>query len=466
MKLVTKLTLFTLLSKLAIACLFVLILPALVERISSRYTNYQLKQQEKKVLKNIAEKGIDHYMQGEASYGSYTMLLEEYISLEPAANTVTIDTIQTTERIIESDTLTYRVLSKVFQYNGRSYLLEIGKTTSTISQYHRPLQRLAIFALITLIVLTLLADLLYMRYLMRPLRSIIETKLLKQQFPFNEATAPIETSTADFQYLDRSLMSLMGQVHQAFEKEREFTSNASHELLTPISILQSKIDNLIIDTGTNEKTQEKLIGMVTTLNRLKRIVNSLLLISRIENDQYVRHETVQLETLIADVVTELEHRMEEKQITFHLNLQKPTSITNVNRDLLFQLFYNLINNAIRYNVQGGRIIVTESLDATGEYILSIADTGGGIEESQLPFIFNRFRKGRKSGDGIGLGLSIVQSIAKFHEIDVSIHSTGKKKREDVNRLKETVLLQVSTTTTVHLRFNRSWVELQSVSQTL
>ncbi|WP_315821754.1 hypothetical protein [Paraflavitalea speifideaquila] len=138
MKLFTKLTLFITLSKLAIVVLFVLLLPVLVNRVASEYTNYYLREQKKKVLKAINTNGIDFYLQGENSYGSYTMLKEEYISLEPDTARLWHDTIETARRLVEADTLTYRILRHAFSYDKKNYLLEVGKTTATISQYNRP----------------------------------------------------------------------------------------------------------------------------------------------------------------------------------------------------------------------------------------------------------------------------------------------------------------------------------------
>lgn len=256
MKLITKLTLFISLSKLAIVVLFVLLLPVLVSNIASQYTNYYLREQQKKVRKAIDRNGIDYYLQGEESYGSYTMLKEEYISLEPDSSGILQDTIETARRLVEEDTLTYRILRHSFTYNNKLYLLEVGKTTATISQYNRPLQRVALYVLIGLIVLTLVLDLLYTRFILRPLGEIIRTRLVSRRFPFKDPLPSIKTNTADFQYLDRSLVGLMDQIKEAFDKEREFTSNASHELMTPISILQNKIENLMMDSDRNEELQE------------------------------------------------------------------------------------------------------------------------------------------------------------------------------------------------------------------
>ena len=165
MKLSTKLTLFVTLSKLAIVLFFVLTLPYIVDTIAFKYTNDVLKQQKVKVLDVVARDGVDSYLEGQDSYGSYTLLKEEFIALLPVESSFDLDTIETAERIIEQDTLNYRILSHTFKANGQKYLLEIGKTTATINQYSRPLQRIALYVLLSLIIITLIIDLFFTHYL-------------------------------------------------------------------------------------------------------------------------------------------------------------------------------------------------------------------------------------------------------------------------------------------------------------
>ena len=270
MKLSAKLVYFITGSKIAVVLIFILLVPFLVERIASEYTNYSLRDQQKKVMNNIRRHGVGFYLQGDKSYGSYTMLKEEYIALEPAAPGADIDTIQTEERILEQDTLNYRVLSYTFNSGPKKYLLEIGKTTGSINQYNRPLQRIALYVLMGLIAITIVIDLIFTRILIRPLKEIIQTKLINRKFPFKEPAVPVKTSTEDFKYLDQSLIDLMDQINVDFEKEREFTANASHELMTPISILQTKMENLLAEENISEATTLSIIGMMKTLGRLKK----------------------------------------------------------------------------------------------------------------------------------------------------------------------------------------------------
>lgn len=423
MKLLTKLTLFITFSKLLIVVLFVLLLPSLVHYVSFRYNNYYLIQQKKKVLDVIDKNSIDYYLQGDSSYGSYTMLKEEYISILPATSAPVSDTTESSQRIIEGDTLNYRVLIHPLSTAGKNYVLEIGKTTATIGEYNLLLQRFALFVLIALIVLSIIIDLVYTNILLRPLAKIVRTKLLNHKFPFKDPLEPVKTSTTDFKYLDHSLISLMEKIHDAFYKEREFTSNASHELMTPISILQTNIENLMLEEDLGEDLQDALAGMMKTVNRLKKIVHSLLHISRIENDQYAKNDVVVLHQLISEVMEELSPRLEVRSIHFITDISPELQIKNVNHDLFFQLLYNLINNAIRYNKENGRISITFQFIPGDAYHLLIKDTGIGIRQPELPTIFNRFKKSAQNeGEGYGLGLSIAKSIALFHGFEIKVHS--------------------------------------------
>ncbi len=421
MTLLGKLTLAGTLSKITIVILFIAVLPMLIDRVAFRSANTILEKQEKAVLNNIAMNGVDYYLQGDSTFGSYTLLKEEYISLERADSLYPIDTILTTQRVIEGDTSTYRILNRSFEYDNRTYNLEIGKSIFSISQYNAPLQRIALFVLAALIVFTLLTDLFFTRRLLRPLGTIIRTKVQEPVFPFKKSPPVVSTSTSDFKRLDQLLIDLMHRINEDFNREREFTSNASHELMTPLSILQTKMENMMLRDDLEEGLQDKLLDMMRTLQRLKKIVHSLLLIARVENDQYTLHDTLDLKDTVAEVVEELQSAYEEKNIQVNVGLTQLPLLKSVNADLIRQLLYNLIHNAIRYNTACGFISINDEV-SEGQYELKVADTGVGMSDEDVELLFGRFQKKRYGGEGYGLGLAIVKAIADYHHITINVES--------------------------------------------
>lgn len=423
MKLSTKLTLFITGSKLVTALLFVAALPFLVKEIASEYTNYTLKQQRKKALSVIKKNGIDYYLQGENNYGSYTLLKEEFIAFSFADTRLTIDTVKDAPRVIEGDTLNYRILSYTFKDRNRNYLLEIGKTTASIYQYNKPLQRFALYVLLGLIVLTVVIDLTVIRQLIKPLAKIIKTRLTNRKLPFPAFPKKIVTSTADFKYLDESLLLLMHQINEAFYKEQEFTSNAAHELMTPISILQNKLENFLANDDLAEEHAIAVVEMMKTVDRLKKITSSLLLIARIDNEQYAKKEQIKPLDLFEEIIEEVGHRLEGMNITLSLSIDKDVVIENQNKDLLYQLFFNLVHNAIKFNRENGKIDIFGKTGPDGRYEIQVIDSGIGIPKEALPLIFERFMKTNLDSQvGYGLGLAIVKSIASYHHIQILTES--------------------------------------------
>jgi two-component system sensor histidine kinase ArlS len=423
LKLQTKLTLFNAISKLVIVTLFVLLLPYIIENINKDYTDTRLVKQKDKLLQIVKDKGIKTYIEDGESYGSYLPLKEEYISLAEVEPGYNLDTIQDEKRLVERDTIDYRILSHTFKAGKKTYLLEIGKSTETIGETSGPLQNIAFKILLGMILLTILADQVYSSYVLKPLSLIIRTKLIGNKFPSFTSYREVKTSTTDFQHLDISIHKMVETIELAFQKEREFISNASHELMTPISILQSKIENMFEQDDIADELKLRLMEMQKILNRLKSITKTLLLISQIENDQFLKEDQISVNELLQDVYDEISIRLQDKNIGYALFIIEDARLMNVNKFLLFNLLFNLINNAIKYNIPDGEITVTAQ-KVKNNYSISIADTGIGIDKDELPYIFNRFKKIKQSllQDSFGLGLPIVKSIAAFHEIEITVSS--------------------------------------------
>lgn len=409
---------------MVIVILFVLLVPVLIKNISSNYVDSKLIKQKNKLLQIVKNRGIEAYIENGESYGSYLPLKDEYISLDEVAPDYFSDTIKLGKRLFsEGDTLEYRILSHTFKVKNKNYLLEIGKSVDTLDETSTPLQNIAFQVLLGMIMLTILADQFYSNYVLKPLRLIIRTKLVGQKFPNFNSYRKVRTTTTDFEYLDISIHKMIETIADKFHKEREFISNASHELMTPISILQSKIENMFEEEDINDELKVRLLEMQKILNRLKSITKTLLLISQIENEQFLKEDKVSVSELLHDVYDEISIRLQEKNISYDISIPDNWNMVNINKFLLFNLFFNLINNAIKYNHEGGNIRVTGTA-VQDNFIISIVDDGIGIDADAIPYIFNRFKKFRQSlqQDSFGLGLPIVKSIAEFHNIDIEVVS--------------------------------------------
>lgn len=418
MKLKTKLTLFNAISKLVIVTLFVLLLPVLIRNINQSFTDNKLQKQKNKLLQIIKASSIKNYL-----YATYSPLKEEYYSLDEDSLNERLDTIKNEKRKIEGDTIEYRILSYNFLVNKKNYLLEIGKSVDTIGETTTPLQNIAFQVLLGMVLLTIMADQVYSNYVLRPLGLIIKTKLIGHKFPNLGSYDKVKTSTSDFEYLDISIYKMIETIERAFQKEREFISNASHELMTPISILQSKIENMFEREDIIDELKARLLEMQKILNRLKSITKTLLLISQIENEQFLKEDKITLAELLQEVYDEISIRLQDKNISYEASMPDNWLLVKVNKFLLFNLFFNLINNAIKYNHKNGKIKIVATHESN-VFMISIIDTGIGIGDEELPYIFNRFKKFRQSlqQDSFGLGLPIVKSIAGFHQIKIEVVS--------------------------------------------
>ena len=406
-----------------------LIVPSLIDKIAMEHTDRRLKLKEEQALRIMNRIGIEKFISNDkdSSFASYNLLKEEFITLEPTGPETPRVVYYNAKRDIENQVVEYRILDYYFQHGGQHYLLEIGRSLGAIQERHAMLRSLAFILLVSIAVVTVFTDIFFARLILKPLKRIIDTKLRDVHHPATFNFTPINTSTDDFVYLDRSINEMMRLIQAAFEKEREFMSNVAHELLTPISILQNRFENILSEENLPEPITLKLIESQKTLSRLKNVIKSLLLISQIENDQFLKTDKVELEALVKEVAEETEDRLEARNIGLTIDMARPVPVVEGNRPLLFTMFFNLINNAIKYNSEEGSIAIS-GVPVEEGYQINVQDTGTGIPAEALPELFNRFSRAsnRESHDSYGLGLPIVQTIARFHDIQISVSSEKDK----------------------------------------
>ncbi len=429
MKLQVKLAIYNALSKGIIIAAFGFLMPLIVEQVVYDHIDKRLIARSDRVLKIISRGGINEIiLEQDCSFESYNILKEEFVSIVPLSNdAIAPETFITNEEWdVGGDRLNHRIIRQAFVYDNQLYQLNIGEGLGTIDQLNRIIVQFSLTLMILFIIISVFIDIGFARLMLRPFNKIVKEKLQLTRNPASYNFETIKTTTYEFSYLDRSINELMRKTRQAFLIEKEFIANVAHELLTPISILQNRLENMIIGNEVPVEFENKILESQKTLSRLSKIIKALLMISKIENDQYLKQETVHLPTLVEEIIAELEELIEEKNIIVEKVLEETRDFGPCNKSLLFTMIFNLVNNAIRYNNIGGKICIRGKA-GIDTYIIEIEDTGIGIEENQLENIFDRFKRfNPKDGQGYGLGLPIVKTIADFHRIGIRMVSKVMK----------------------------------------
>lgn len=431
MKLQFKLALYNALTKAAIIVFLGILIIVFIKSISINHIQQRLREKRTKIIGHLSEPEIRDLLAQQGKYTDYNLLREEYFTLTKISKFGSSkEKFVTEERTIEGDKLTYEILLQDFSHNGEHYRLEFGEALTTVDLLEKTITKFTLLILAASAIISLASDLVFSKYLLSPFYKIIDEKINKVNDPIHFNYVPVKTTTTDFIVLDESISMLMNKFRGFILTEKEFIGNVSHELLTPISILMVRMENLLNEENLSTDGENKVFANLKTLNRLKSIINSLLMISKIEHHQYSRADEISIKEVIADVVSELDHRLLMKNLSIEINLPEDFVFTG-NASLINILITNLISNAIKYNVQNGSIKVSSTSNGH-DFELRITDTGKGIEEVQLVRIFERFEQLNHSGEeGHGLGLAIVKHIADFHGIGVCVNSEVNKGTEVV-----------------------------------
>lgn len=426
MKLQFKLALYNILTKAAIIVLLGLLIIAFIKNISINHIQARLKEKRTKIIGHVSTPEIKDFLAQEGNYTDYNLLKEEYFTLNKISKIENSKVkFATEERTIEGAKLTYEILIQDFKHNGQSYRLELGEALTTVDLLEKTILKFTLLILAATVLITLATDLVFSKYLLSPFYKIVDEKINKVNDPIHFNYIPVKTTTTDFVLLDESISMLMNKFRTFILTEKEFIANVSHELLTPISILMVRMENLLNEEKLSTDGENKVFANLKTLSRLKSIINSLLMISKIEHHQYSRADEISIKEVIIDVVNELDHRLLMKNLSIEITIVEDFVFTG-NASLIHILLTNLISNAIKYNVQDGKIKVSAKANAD-HYELQITDTGKGMEEAQLVQVFNRFEQlNRGEEEGHGLGLSIVKHIADFHGIGITLNSAVGK----------------------------------------
>ena len=206
--------------------------------------------------------------------------------------------------------------------------------------------------------------------------------------------------------------------------KRQLTNNINHELKTPVASIQVCLETLLSGISLSEEKRQELIGRCYTHNeRLRRLLNDVSLITRMEDGSaLIGRERVSINEIIDEVAEELNVMPEEERLTLHTNFSEEV-IINGNPSLIGSIFRNLTENAIAYS-EGNNIYISLLENNAKICRIRFEDDGKGVKEEQLPHLFERFYrvdKGRsRQKGGTGLGLTIVKHAVQFHGGNITV----------------------------------------------
>ena len=305
----------------------------------------------------------------------------------------------------DDDMEPYRILRTGF-YDKENHPYSLEIRTSTVEEdeliYDLSLSLIALYFFILISIL--LINHFGLKKAFKPFGQII-SQLRKYEVGNSEKPKLVETNVKEFSYLQKEIERMINRNDEVFNSQKLFIENASHELQTPLTIALNKLDLLIENSDLKEKEVMSLVETKQTLWRMVNLNKSLLMLSRIENNQYKNNVEVNFTTLTKDLIEDYEEILEAEEIKLETNF-KADFILDFNIDLARILISNLIRNAIKHNNEE-KIIKIES--DSNQFIISNTGKNATLDSN---LILNRFYKQGTSDGNNGLGLSIVDTIIR------------------------------------------------------
>ena len=309
--------------------------------------------------------------------------------------------------------------ARSFTLSGGFHLL-VGRDIYELEETQQRIIRALILGFVITLILGGVGGVVLSRRVMKRLESIntISREIIEGDL---SRRIPLRHSGDEFDSLASNLNAMLDRIEELMDDVRRVSDSIAHDLRTPLARLRNRLELLCIDAERHNGDADLAKQAMADADGLLETFNALLRIARIETRQ--RREAfdkLDMGTLLHDVVELYEPLAEEKGQSLKLQIDDIVHLRG-DRDLLFQAMANLLDNAIKYTPSQGRIRVTlEARDGHGR--ITLADSGPGIPETERQQVFQRFYRLEKSrtSPGSGLGLSLVEAVAKIHGMTMKL----------------------------------------------
>lgn len=332
----------------------------------------------------------------------------EEVTVDPKMKPILRDTVMYDP--YEKKELPFRQLIFSDQIKSKFYLITISKSLLPNQDLIEGVSEIMIgLALLIVLSLGLLNRIIFTK-LWHPFHNIIHQL---QKFKITQPE-PIKLSPSDvdeFNKLGEVLDQMISKNIHDYIMLKEYTENTSHEIQTPLAIIKNKAE-ILLQEPLGERQLTDISKIYEAAGRLSRLKEGLSTLNKIENNQFVVEEKIDLQEFISGKISSLEELLELKSLKVHCDFES-SPILYMNNDLAYMLITNLLNNAIKHNFTNGSIHIYLDMN-----MLMIENTGKPplVPTSEL---FDRFKRSGSSSESTGLGLSIVQKITNQYNIEIT-----------------------------------------------
>ena len=262
---------------------------------------------------------------------------------------------------------------------------------------------------------------------LKPLRDF-SAKVEKVQIQNLTASVIDEKGASELVRLGDSYNKMLMRLSDAFEVQRQFTGNAAHELRTPLALMQAQLDlyNSSAHPDVDSETHETIQMAAEQTERLTKLVKTLLDMSELQT--VARTDEIELGALVEEVLADLEPLARERGIVLNAGCCGELYMTGSDI-LIYRVVFNLVENAIRYNRDGGRVYVSVN-KRDSNAVIAVRDTGRGIAPEYIERVFEPFFRVDKSRSrelgGVGLGLALVREIVRLHDGSIAVSESNEE----------------------------------------
>jgi signal transduction histidine kinase len=325
---------------------------------------------------------------------------DQKISYSLSSKLLTERNFQTVKGFEGREKDSYRVLRFGISVNGKTYTATVGKSLEGTDDLARSILLISSVTILLILSVSLIINRVLLKRLWSP---FYEALLLIKRFKVdkNQDLNFPKSKIDEFDLMNQTLEKTISQAKKDYLLLKEFTENASHEMQTPLAIIQSKLDLFIQNENLSEEQGKTMQSAYQAIEKLSRLNQSLLLLAKIENNQYAEKSPVNLKQKLNEKIEAFHELWHNQNIHIHSSLTDV--VVNMNNELSDILLNNLLSNATRYNLSGGLISIKLTIK---ELNITNSSPHEQLNEQRL---FSRFNKQNEKGKN-GLGLSIIKQI--------------------------------------------------------